>query len=90
MWRVVLRPALLFLPALHALCGLGFSCAGATPYGRDHWGGGVVSTLTTLTLLGLVIAVIGMFAFGIFADRHLGAYVPAHIENGVVVPGRMQ
>jgi hypothetical protein len=43
-----------------------------------------------LTLLGLVIAVIGMFAFGIFADRHLGAYVPAHIENGVVVPGRMQ
>jgi hypothetical protein len=31
-----------------------------------------------------------MIAFGIFAPRHAGAYVPAHIENGKLVPGRMQ
>ena len=39
---------------------------------------------------GLAIAVTGMIAFGIFAPRHAGAYVPAHIENGKLVPGRMQ
>ncbi|MEJ0052999.1 MAG: DUF6111 family protein [Methylovirgula sp.] len=86
MWRVVLRPALLFLLPF-MLYAIWLLLRRATPFGRHHWGSGVVSTLT---LLGLVIAVIGMFAFGIFADRHLGAYVPAHIENGVVVPGRMQ
>jgi hypothetical protein len=86
MWRVVLRPALLFLLPF-MLYAVWLLLRRMAPFGRDHWGGGVVSTLT---LLGLVIAVVGMFAFGIFADRHLGAYVPAHIENGIVVPGHMQ
>ena len=27
---------------------------------------------------------------GFLAHRHKGAYVPAHIENGVLVPGRME
>ncbi len=36
------------------------------------------------------IAVAGMLTFGIFAVRHEGAYVPAHIENGKLVPGRLQ
>jgi hypothetical protein len=86
MWRVVLRPALLFLlPFL--LYAVWLLLRRTTPFARDRWGGRVVSTLT---LLGLAAAVTGMLAFGIFADRHLGAYVPAHIENGVVVPGHMQ
>ena len=68
------------------LCGWLFLRRTA-PFARRNWGR---STLSTLTLLGLAVAVIGMLAFGVFADRHLGPYVPAHIENGVVVPGRIQ
>jgi hypothetical protein len=86
MWRVVLRPALLFLlPFL--LYAVWLFLRQTTPWTRDNWDQTVVSTLA---LLGLAVAVAGMLAFGLFADRHLGAYVPAHIENGVVVPGHMQ
>ena len=86
MWRVVLRPALLFLlPFL--LYAVWLVLRRTTPFAREHWHGGVVSSLT---LLGLAAAVLGMLAFGIFTDRRLGAYVPAHIENGVVVPGHIQ
>jgi hypothetical protein len=43
-------------------------------------------------LLGLVSAgfiLIALFfvATGLFSERHLGAYVPAHVENGQLVPG---
>ncbi len=86
MWRVVLRPALLFLaPFLLYVAWLALSRT--TPFARQHWGRTVVSNLT---LLGLAVAVIGMLAFGIFADRRFGAYQPAHIENGVLVPGHIQ
>ena len=42
--------------------------------------------------LGLVISGLGLVALffiasGLLAERHLGAYVPAHIEKGELVPG---
>lgn len=38
--------------------------------------------------LGLVFA---SFAYeGLFASRHMGAFVPTHIENGEVVPGEFR
>jgi hypothetical protein len=86
MWRVVLRPALLFLSPF-LLYAVWLLLRRTTPWARDNWGQSVVSTLT---LAGLAVAVAGMLAYGVFADRHLGAYVPAHIENGVVVPGHIQ
>jgi hypothetical protein len=86
MWRVVLRPALLFL-APFLLYGAWLVLSRTTPFARRHWGGRVVSNLT---IVGLVVAVMGMFAFGFFADRRFGAYVPAHIENGTLVPGHIQ
>jgi hypothetical protein len=57
------------------------------PLAIEHWTRGRVSTLT---LVGLAVAVIGMFAFGLFATRGQGVYVPAHIEKGVLVPGRIE
>jgi hypothetical protein len=86
MWRVVLRPALLFLLPF-VLYAVWLLLRRTSPWARDNWGRSVVSTLT---LVGLAVAVVGMLAFGILADRHLGAYVPAHIENGAVVPGHIQ
>ncbi len=46
--------------------------------------------LARLVVAGLVLAVAGALLTGFFANRHKGAYVPAHIENGVLVPGRME
>jgi len=48
------------------------------------------SAVSTLALAGLAIAVAGVFAIGLFAPRSQGAYVPAHVENGQIVPGRIQ
>jgi hypothetical protein len=56
------------------------------PFVRDAWGD---ATLVRLTAAGLVLAILGFVVLGLFGDRHLGAYRPAHIENGRVVPGHM-
>ncbi|HEY4848055.1 MAG TPA: DUF6111 family protein [Methylocella sp.] len=86
MWRAILEPALLFASPFAAYT-IYLVLRRNYPFAMEHWTKGAVSTLT---LAGLAIAVTGMIAFGIFAPRHEGAYVPAHIENGKLVPGRMQ
>ncbi|MGH6862698.1 MAG: DUF6111 family protein [Methylocella sp.] len=86
MWRAILEPALLFASPFAAYT-IYLVLRQNDPFVTEHWTKGAVSTLT---LAGLAIAVAGMIAFGIFAPRHEGAYVPAHIENGKLVPGRMQ
>lgn len=57
------------------------------PFAIDKWTRRVV---VPLTLAGLVLAVGSVVLVGIFADRHEGGYLPAHIENGRIVPGHMQ
>jgi uncharacterized membrane protein len=41
-----------------------------------------------LTMLGLVLAIISLIYGGLTAERHRGAFVPPHMENGRLVPGR--
>ncbi len=55
------------------------------PLEVEHWTGVRVSILT---VIGLAAAVIGLVALNLLAPRGQGVYVPAHIENGVLVPGR--
>ncbi len=86
MWRVVWEPVLLFLAPFIAYVGL-LLLRRAAPFSSRHWTQGTVSMLT---LAGLAAAIIFVLAYGILAERHKGAYVPAHIENGRVVPGRME
>jgi Family of unknown function (DUF6111) len=86
MWRALLEPVLLFASPFVAYA-IYLVISRNYPFTLEHWTKGAVSTLT---LAGLVIAVTGMLAFGIFAPRHQGAYQPAHIENGRLVPGRLQ
>lgn len=86
MWRVLLEPALLFLSPF-ALYAATFLLRRTPPFAGYYWSRG---TLSWLSLAGMAVAVAGMFLFGILAERHSGAYVPAHIENGKLVPGRLE
>lgn len=86
MWRAILEPALLFATpfVVYALFQL---AQRRWPFVSELWSRGVVSTLT---IAGLVTAIVGMVALGLLSSRNLGAYVPAHIENGRLAPGRFQ
>lgn len=55
------------------------------PLSVEHWSHG---GLAALTLAGLAAAVAGALLLGVTAERHSGTYVPAHVENGRVVPGQ--
>jgi hypothetical protein len=57
------------------------------PVAVDTWTGGRIASLS---IAGLALAVLGIVVFGLFEERPLGAYVPAHVENGRLVPGRFQ
>ena len=46
--------------------------------------------LARLSVAGLALVLGGLLLNGFFADRHEGAYAPAHIENGRLVPGAIQ
>jgi hypothetical protein len=57
------------------------------PLEVQHWTRG---RLSVMTLIGLAAAVLGLVAINAFAPRGRGVYVPAHVENGVLVPGRFE
>ena len=46
--------------------------------------------LALLVVGGLALAVLTLLGTGLLGPRHRGDYVPAHLENGVLVPGRME
>jgi Family of unknown function (DUF6111) len=86
MWRAILEPVLLFSSpfigyALYLILRWNY------PFTLQHWS---KTAISTLTLAGLAMAAGGMLAIGILAPRHKGAYIPAHIENGKLVPGHIQ
>lgn len=86
MLRVILEPALLFLSPFLAYT-IYLYLRNRYPFEVDHW---TRSAVSSLALAGLAIAVAGIFLLGFFSERHEGTYVPAHIENGRLVPGRTE
>ena len=46
--------------------------------------------LAALVVGGLALAVLSLLAAGFLGHRGRGDYVPAHLEDGVLVPGRMR
>jgi Family of unknown function (DUF6111) len=86
MGRTVLEPLALFLSPF-AIYAIYLVLRDRYPLEVEHWTRGRVSVMT---LLGLAAAVLGLIAINAFAPRGRGAYVPAHVENGVLVPGRFE
>jgi hypothetical protein len=86
MWRVVLEPIAFFL-APFAAYALYLVLRQRFPFALSAWSR---MTISVLSLVGLAAAVVGVFGFGLLAPRHLGGYVPAHVENGKLIPGHFQ
>ncbi len=85
MWRVLIEPALLFATpfAVYVLFHL---LQRRWPFVADFWSKGVLSWLA---IAGLAAAIFGMILLGL-ATRNQGVYVPAHVENGRLKPGRFE
>jgi hypothetical protein len=86
MLRAVLEPTALFLSPF-ALFAIYLVLRSRYPLALEHW---TRSRVSTLTLAGLVVAVVGMVLLALQAPRGLGVYVPAHVENGQLIPGHIR
>jgi uncharacterized protein DUF6111 len=86
MGRTVLEPVLLFLSPF-AVYAVYLALRARYPLEVEHWTRGRVSVLT---LVGLAAALLGLTAINALAPRGQGVYVPAHVEDGVLVPGRFE
>ena len=86
MWRVLTEPVAFFL-APFLLYVIYLVALRRHPLEPVHWPNRAVMLLT---IAGLVTAVAGVLFFGLTANRETGAYVPAHVEDGRVVPGHFK
>jgi hypothetical protein len=84
MWRAFAQTALLFL-APFAAYAVFHLLQRRWPFVADLWRGRV----SALTIIGLLLAIAGLVALA-FTGREQGAYVPAHVENGRIVPGQFK
>jgi hypothetical protein len=85
MTRAFGEELLLFLLPF-ALFALWLALRQRTPFKWIHWEGQV----PWLVVAGFVVASGWLLYTGIFAPRGHGSYVPAHMENGVFVPGKLE
>jgi hypothetical protein len=86
MWRIIIQPLLLFATPF-VLYALYLAARRRFPFVAELWTRSVVSTLA---IAGLAAAVAGFVLFGLLSPRSQGAYVPAHIEDGRLTPGRFR
>jgi hypothetical protein len=86
MARNVFESLALFLSPF-AVYALYLALRARYPLEVGHWTRGRVSVMT---LIGLAAAVLGLVTINAFAPRGRGVYIPAHVENGVLVPGRFE
>jgi Family of unknown function (DUF6111) len=86
MGRTLLEPLALFLSPF-AMYALYLMLRARYPLEVEHWTRGRVSLMT---LIGLAAAVLGLVVVNALAPRGRGVYIPAHVQNGVLVPGRFE
>jgi multisubunit Na+/H+ antiporter MnhB subunit len=81
-----LAEALLAFLVPFVVFGLVLAATGRNPLKRDAW----TERSLLLVIAGLACVILGFVVTGFLAERATGAYVPAHMENGHLVPGRFQ
>jgi len=86
MERAAFETILLFL-APFALFAIYLALRLRFPADLEHWTRGRVSKLS---LAGLAFALFGLVLLEFSAPRGQGKYVPAHVENGVLIEGHFQ
>ena len=86
MWRTVAETLGLFLLPF-VLFAAYLALRMRWPLAIEHW---TRSRVATLMILGLVAALAGLIGASLFAPRGQGVYVRPHLENGVLVPGRIE
>ncbi len=86
MLRGLLKAVWLFLLPF-ALYALALTLTRRFPPLRQLWRDGPIARLI---LTGLALAIGCILLDGILARRHLGAYVPAHLENGQLIKGHIE
>ena len=86
MGRAVIEPLALFLSPF-AIYAVYLVLRARYPLKVEHWTTGRISIMT---LIGLAAAVASLVVLNLSAPRGRGVYVPAHVENGVLVPGHFE
>ena len=86
MGRTVLEPLTLFLSPF-AVYALYLALRARYSIEVEHW---TRLRVSVITLIGLAAAVLGLVALNAFAPRGRGVYIPAHVQNGVLIPGRIE
>ena len=84
--RIAFEGLLLFL-APFGLFAIYLLLRARYPLAVEHWTGVRVSWLT---LGGVALALGGLLLLEVLAPRGKGVYIPAHMENGNLIPGRFQ
>jgi hypothetical protein len=56
------------------------------PFEIAHWSG----YKFTLAVIGLLLGIAAIIATGLLEGTHLGAYTPARVENGRLIPGEVR
>jgi hypothetical protein len=85
MIRAIAEAILVFLVPF-VLFGIVLALTGRNPLQRDLW----TERRLILAALGLGCVILVFVVGGILGDRPTGAYVPAHMEDGRLVPGRFR
>lgn len=85
MTRAIIQELLLFLLPFAAFA-IYLMLLRRNPLIWSHWSN--QSIWLTIAGLGLVIA--SLIVFGLSTERHTGAFVPTHMENGRIVPGQFK
>ena len=86
MLRVLLEPAAFFLSPFVAYAAY-LVVTRRNLLDLDHW---THTRVAGLVMAGLAAAIAGVIYFSVLGPHRTGAYTPARIENGVLVPGRIE
>lgn len=85
MTRAILQEAVLFLLPFVAFA-IYLIVRRRNPLAWSSWSDQSV----WLIIAGLACVIVSLVSAGILAERQTGAFVPTHIEDGRVVPGRFK